>query len=106
MSRCEKKMMRPKCATEASFGWTRNVAPAPGTSGVTDFLTLQNPNALMDAAYDDQVYVDDRTLDSHVKRVRRKFKRADDSFNLIDTIYGVGYRFRAARKMAAFLDLT
>jgi two-component system, OmpR family, response regulator ChvI len=71
---------------------------------VTEFLILQalamrpgvlkSRNALMDAAYDDQVYVDDRTIDSHVKRLRRKFKETDDSFDMIDTIYGVGYRLK------------
>jgi two-component system, OmpR family, response regulator ChvI len=76
----------------------------PVTLTVTEFLILQalaarpgvvkSRNALMDAAYDDQVYVDDRTIDSRVKRLRRKFKQADDSFDMIDTIYGVGYRFR------------
>jgi two-component system response regulator ChvI len=76
----------------------------PITLTVTEFLILQalaarpgvvkSRNALMDAAYDDQVYVDDRTIDSHVKRLRKKFKRADDSFDMIDTLYGVGYRFK------------
>ena len=71
---------------------------------VTEFLIVQalavrpgvvkSRNALMDAAYDDQVYVDDRTIDSHVKRVRKKFKQVDDSFDMIDTLYGVGYRFK------------
>jgi two-component system, OmpR family, response regulator ChvI len=71
---------------------------------VTEFLVVQalalrsgvvkSRNALMDAAYDDQVYVDDRTIDSHIKRVRQKFKRVDDSFDMIDTLYGVGYRFK------------
>lgn len=71
---------------------------------VTEFLILQalaqrpgvvkSRNALMDAAYDDHVYVDDRTIDSHIKRLRRKFKQADDSFDMIETLYGVGYRFR------------
>ena len=71
---------------------------------VTEFLIVQalavrpgvvkSRNALMDAAYDDQIYVDDRTIDSHVKRVRKKFKQVDDSFDMIDTLYGVGYRFR------------
>ena len=70
---------------------------------VTEFLIVQalavrpgvvkSRNALMDAAYDDQIYVDDRTIDSHVKRVRKKFKKVDDSFEMIDTLYGVGYRF-------------
>ena len=71
---------------------------------VTEFLILhalaarpgvvKSRNALMDAAYDDQVYVDDRTIDSHVKRVRKKFRQVDDTFDMIDTLYGVGYRFK------------
>lgn len=71
---------------------------------VTEFLILhalaQRPgvvksrNALMDAAYDDQVYVDDRTIDSHIKRLRKKFKAVDDDFEMIETLYGVGYRFK------------
>jgi two-component system, OmpR family, response regulator ChvI len=71
---------------------------------VTEFLILQalatrpgvlkSRNALMDAAYDEQVYVDDRTIDSHIKRLRKKFNVADDSFNMIETVYGVGYRFK------------
>ena len=76
----------------------------PVTLTVTEFLIVQalavrpgvvkSRNALMDAVYDDQIYVDDRTIDSHVKRVRKKFKRVDDSFDMIDTLYGVGYRFK------------
>jgi two-component system response regulator ChvI len=76
----------------------------PVTLTVTEFLIVQalavrpgvvkSRNALMDAAYDEQVYVDDRTIDSHVKRVRRKFKQVDDSFDMLDTLYGVGYRFK------------
>jgi len=76
----------------------------PVTLTVTEFLILfalaQRPgvvksrNALMDAAYDDQVYVDDRTIDSHIKRLRKKFKVADKEFDMIETLYGVGYRFR------------
>ena len=71
---------------------------------VTEFLILQclaqrpgfvkSRDSLMDAAYDDQVYVDDRTIDSHVKRVRKKFRAADDSFNQIETLYGIGYRYK------------
>ncbi|MEM1376843.1 MAG: response regulator transcription factor [Pseudomonadota bacterium] len=74
------------------------------TLTVTEFLILfslaQRPgvvksrDSLMDAAYDDQVYVDDRTIDSHIKRLRKKFKQVDDSFDMIETLYGVGYRFR------------
>ena len=74
------------------------------TLTVTEFLILhalaQRPgfvksrDQLMDAAYDDQVYVDDRTIDSHIKRIRKKFRDVDDSFNSIETLYGVGYRYR------------
>jgi two-component system response regulator ChvI len=76
----------------------------PVTLTVTEFLILhalaQRPgvvksrNALMDAAYDDQVYVDDRTIDSHIKRLRKKFKVVDTDFDMIETLYGVGYRFK------------
>jgi two-component system response regulator ChvI len=76
----------------------------PVTLTVTEFLILQalaqrpgivkSRDALMDAAYDDQVYVDDRTIDSHIKRLRKKFKQVDDSFEAIETLYGVGYRFK------------
>jgi two-component system, OmpR family, response regulator ChvI len=78
----------------------------PVTLTVTEFLILhalaQRPgvvksrDALMDAAYDDQVYVDDRTIDSHIKRLRKKFKAVDDNFDMIETLYGVGYRFSEA----------
>ena len=78
----------------------------PVTLTVTEFLILQalatrpgvvkSRNALMDAAYDDQVYVDDRTIDSHIKRLRKKFKQVDDNFDVIETLYGVGYRFKEA----------
>ena len=71
---------------------------------VTEFLLLQSlaqrpgfvksRDNLMDAAYDDQVYVDDRTIDSHVKRMRRKFRQVDPEFDAIETLYGVGYRYR------------
>jgi two-component system response regulator ChvI len=73
---------------------------------VTEFLLLQSlaqrpgfvksRDNLMDAAYDDQVYVDDRTIDSHIKRMRRKFRQVDHEFDAIETLYGVGYRYREA----------
>lgn len=76
----------------------------PVTLTVTEFLILhslaQRPgvvksrDSLMDAAYDEQVYVDDRTIDSHIKRLRKKFKMVDREFDMIETLYGVGYRFR------------
>jgi two-component system, OmpR family, response regulator ChvI len=73
------------------------------TLTVTEFMILealaQRPdivksrNQLMDAAYQDDVYVDDRTVDSHIKRIRRKFRVVDPQFDAIDTLYGAGYRF-------------
>lgn len=73
------------------------------TLTVTEFLILealaQRPgfvksrDQLMDAAYQDDVYVDDRTIDSHIKRLRRKFRQIDGDFKAIETLYGVGYRF-------------
>ncbi|MEM6972657.1 MAG: response regulator transcription factor [Pseudomonadota bacterium] len=76
----------------------------PVTLTVTEFLILhalaQRPgfvksrDQLMDAAYDDQVYVDDRTIDSHIKRIRKKFRDVEESFNSIETLYGVGYRYK------------
>ncbi len=50
----------------------------------------------MDDAQEDQVYGDDRTIDSHIKRLRKKFKEVDDAFDAIETLYGVGYRYREA----------
>lgn len=70
---------------------------------VTEFMILatlsarpdvvKSRNQLMDAAYQDDVYVDDRTIDSHIKRLRRKFRQVDPEFDAIDTLYGAGYRF-------------
>lgn len=55
---------------------------------------VKNRDALMDQAYGETIYVDDRTIDSHVKRIRKKFKVMDDDFNHIETVYGVGYRYK------------
>jgi two-component system response regulator ChvI len=55
---------------------------------------VKSRNALMDDAYGDEVYVDDRTVDSHIKRLRRKFWEKDQEFDRIETLYGVGYRFK------------
>ncbi|MFC0282020.1 response regulator transcription factor [Falsigemmobacter intermedius] len=70
---------------------------------VTEFLLLQalaqrpgfvkSRDQLMDVAYDDQVYVDDRTIDSHVKRLRKKMRAVDSDFAAIETLYGIGYRY-------------
>jgi len=75
----------------------------PVSLTVTEFLILEalatrpgvikSRNQLMDAAYSDDVFVDDRTIDSHIKRLRRKFRVADPEFAAIDTLYGAGYSF-------------
>ena len=73
---------------------------------VTEFLLLhalavrpgfvKSRDQLMDLAYSDQVYVDDRTIDSHIKRLRKKLRTVDDSFSAIETLYGIGYRYNDA----------
>lgn len=76
------------------------------TLTVTEFLLLQalaqrpgvvkSRDQLMDVAYDDQVYVDDRTIDSHIKRLRKKMRSVDDEFSSIETLYGIGYKYNEA----------
>jgi two-component system, OmpR family, response regulator ChvI len=71
---------------------------------VTEYLLLKalavrpghvrNRDQLIDMAYGDNIYVDDRTIDSHIKRVRKKFKALDPEFDHIETLYGVGYRYK------------
>ena len=71
---------------------------------VTEFLILRDlshrsgmvktRDQLMDAAYGETIYVDDRTIDSHIKRLRKKFRLVDKKFDQIETLYGVGYRYR------------
>jgi len=73
---------------------------------VTEFLLLQalaihpghvkSRDQLIDAAYGENIYVDDRTIDSHIKRLRKKFRETDPEFSEIETLYGVGYRYRQA----------
>lgn len=75
----------------------------PVSLTVTEFMILEalamrpgvikSRNQLMDAAYSDDIYVDDRTIDSHIKRLRRKFRQADPTFSAIETLYGAGYSF-------------
>ena len=72
---------------------------------VTEFLILQalalrpgmvkNRDQLMDAAYGESVFLDDRTIDSHIKRLRRKIRVQDSTFDNIETLYGIGYKYRA-----------
>lgn len=71
---------------------------------VTEFLLVkalaQRPgmvksrDQLIDAAYGDNIYVDDRTIDSHIKRVRKKFRQVDETFNQFETLYGIGYKYK------------
>ena len=70
---------------------------------VTEFVLLQalaqrpgfvkSRDQLIDVAYDDQIYVDDRTIDSHIKRLRKKMRAVDSQFSCIETLYGIGYRY-------------
>jgi two-component system response regulator ChvI len=71
---------------------------------VTEFLIVKalaarpghvkSRDQLMDAAYGEHIYVDDRTIDSHIKRLRKKFKDIDPDFEQVETLYGIGYRYR------------
>ena len=73
---------------------------------VTEFLLVKalatrpgmvkSRDQLIDAAYGENIYVDDRTIDSHIKRVRKKFRNLDEEFNAIETLYGIGYRYKEA----------
>jgi two-component system response regulator ChvI len=96
-----------RCSSAAGCDGPGAAQGAVGRQGrhltVTEFLILealaQRPgvvksrNQLLDIAYQDDVYVDDRTIDSHIKRIRRKFRAVDPEFDAIETLYGVGYRF-------------
>ena len=79
---------QPVVLTVTEFIILHELAERPGV--------VKSRNQLMDAAYSDQVYVDDRTIDSHIKRLRKKFKKLDDSYASIETLYGVGYRYNEA----------
>lgn len=72
--------------TVTEFLLVRTLAIRPGL--------VKSRDQLIDAAYGDNVYVDDRTIDSHIKRVRKKFRVVDNEFNQIETLYGIGYRYK------------
>ena len=72
--------------TVAEFELVKCLAIIPGV--------VKNRNQLMDAMYGENIYVDDRTIDSHIKRLRRKFKETDSKFNAIRTRYSLGYKWR------------
>lgn len=77
---------RPVNLTVTEYLLLKALAQRPGH--------VRNRDQLIDAAYGESIYVDDRTIDSHIKRVRKKLKAADPEFNQIETLYGVGYRYR------------
>ena len=72
--------------TVAEFNLIKSLAKNPGV--------IKNRNQLMDAMYGDAIYVDDRTIDSHIKRLRKKFRSYDPTFDQIRTRYGSGYSWR------------
>ena len=71
--------------TVTEFGLLQMLALRPGF--------VKSRDQLMDVAYDGKVYIDDRTIDSHIKRLRKKMRMVDKDFNSIETLYGIGYRF-------------
>ncbi len=77
---------RPVDLTVTEFLLVKALAQHPGH--------VKSRDQLMDAAYGESVYVDDRTIDSHIKRLRKKFRETDEEFNQIETLYGVGYRYK------------
>lgn len=77
---------KPVELTVTEFLLVKTLAIRPGH--------VKSRDQLMDAAYGDAIYVDDRTIDSHIKRLRKKFKDVDEEFAEIETLYGVGYRYR------------
>ncbi|MBB5694884.1 response regulator transcription factor [Roseomonas sp. GCM10028921] len=79
---------KPVQLTVTEFLLVKALAVRPGM--------VKNRDQLIDAAYGENIYVDDRTIDSHVKRVRKKFRAVDDSFGQIETLYGIGYRYKEA----------
>ncbi|MGB3738235.1 MAG: response regulator transcription factor [Pontixanthobacter sp.] len=76
---------KPVALTVTEFLLLEALAARPGV--------IKSRNQLMDAAYPDDIFVDDRTVDSHIKRMRRKFRKVDGQFNAIETLYGAGYSF-------------
>lgn len=79
---------RPVNLTVTEFLLVKSLVTRPGH--------VRTRDQLIDMAYGENIYVDDRTVDSHIKRIRNKFKKVDDSFDQIETLYGVGYRIKEA----------
>ncbi len=74
--------------TVTEFLLVKTLAVRPGM--------VKNRDQLIDSAYGENIYVDDRTIDSHVKRIRKKFRQVDGEFDQIETLYGIGYRYKEA----------
>ena len=87
---CDGEYFSPLASIHASplseFIILKDLASRPGH--------VKSREQLMNIAYSDNVYVDDRTIDSHIKRLRKKFRTIDSSFDYIETLYGLGYKFR------------
>jgi len=79
---------KPVQLTVTEFLLVKALAARPGM--------VKSRDQLIDAAYGENTYVDDRTIDSHVKRLRKKFRAVDDDFDGIETLYGIGYRYKEA----------
>lgn len=77
---------QPVQLTVTEFLLVKALAARPGI--------VKSRDQLIDAAYGENIYVDDRTIDSHVKRIRKKFRAVDNSFAQIETLYGIGYRYK------------
>jgi two-component system, OmpR family, response regulator ChvI len=76
----------PVTLTASEFFILEALASRPGV--------VKSRNALIGAAYEGDTYIDERTIDSHVKRLRRKFKARDSEFDMVQTVYGIGYSFK------------
>ena len=78
----------PEKLTTTEFLIVKELAKRPGI--------IKERAQLMDIAYKDNNDIEDRTIDSHVKRIRKKFKKVDQNFSAIETRYGSGYRWNVS----------
>ena len=78
----------PEKLTTTEFLIVKELAKRPGI--------IKERAQLMDIAYKDNTDIEDRTIDSHVKRIRKKFKKVDENFSAIETRYGSGYRWNVS----------
>ena len=78
----------PEKLTTTEFLIVKELAKRPGI--------IKERSQLMDIAYREDTEIEDRTIDSHVKRIRKKFKKIDSNFSAIETRYGSGYRWNVS----------